>query len=429
MIWSAKQEQCLCAPYDHCLEVYEGTPRSAKTTTATFRFARHLIETTDQNHLVVAYSQEQAYRLVIEGDGMGLSHIFEGYCLPRHDDNGDHLEVYTPSGTKHVYYKGGGKVDSQKSLRGMSLGSVYFCEIDLLHPEMIQECFRRTFAARDRWHIADLNPPAPFHPVIRDVFDVQDTVWTHWTLDDNPIITPQRKKELYKTLSKNPYLLARDWYGKRAIPQGVIYSMFDTDKHVLDRLPRDQKTGETVPVIEMYITGDGGLVDATSIGCHCICRVDGEYRRYRVANWYYSGADSGRVKAMSVQAREIVQAFLPYCRELTGKHESFVAIDPACKALRAELELLGVPTERADNNAKDIKGSSKGIEVGIEYLQSAITDGRFYLVDNSRFGHENYLREIGMYCVDDKGKPIDAYNHAMDEDRYANNYFYKQYVL
>ena len=109
-------------------------------------------------------------------------------------------------------------------------------------------------------------------------------------------------------------------------------------------------------------------------------------------------------------------------------HESNVLIDPACKALRAELELVGLSSDRADNNGRDIKGSSKGIKVGIEYLQSAITDGRFRLVENERFGHADFLREIGLYCVDKNGEPVDAYNHAMDETRYANNYFYKTYV-
>ena len=104
-------------------------------------------------------------------------------------------------------------------------------------------------------------------------------------------------------------------------------------------------------------------------------------------------------------------------------------IDPACKALRMELQKLGVWTDKADNNACDVKGSRKGIEVGIEYLQSAIQDGRFHLIETGRFGHADFLREIGMYCTDDHGKPIDAYNHSMDEARYANNYFYKRYVL
>ena len=45
------------------------------------------------------------------------------------------------------------------------------------------------------------------------------------------------------------------------------------------------------------------------------------------------------------------------------------------------------------------------------------------------FDNYNFLKEIGLYCVDDNGNPIDAYNHCCDECRYANNYFYKNYVL
>ena len=132
---------------------------------------------------------------------------------------------------------------------------------------MIQECFRRTFAAKHRWHIADLNPPAPNHPVISDVFEVQDTKWTHWTIDDNPIITEARKKEIETICSKNPYLYKRDWLGERCIPQGVIYAMFDTQKHILSEIPASETK------IEMFFSGDGGLSDATSIGCYVITKT------------------------------------------------------------------------------------------------------------------------------------------------------------
>ncbi len=115
-------------------------------------------------------------------DGFGLLHIFNGISRMKHDDFGDHLEIETMKGIKRVYYKGAGKADSHKSFTGMSLGSVYFCEINLLHIDAIQEAFRRTYASRIRWHIADLNPPAPSHPVISEVFNIQDTKWTHWTI-------------------------------------------------------------------------------------------------------------------------------------------------------------------------------------------------------------------------------------------------------
>lgn len=373
--------------------------------------------------MVLAYNQEQAYRLVIDCDGLGLLHIFPGLCEQKADRFGNHILLHTPYGEKRIYYKGGGKADSHKAFTGLSLGSVYFCEINLLHMNAIQEAFRRTMAAQIRWHIADLNPPAPNHPVISEVFDVQDTLWTHWTPNDNPALTEERKQELFATLSKSKYLLARDWYGQRVIPKGVIYSMFDVNEHILTDVPKNEIA------VEMFFSGDGGLTDATSIACNVITRATSNkgafWKLYRVANWYYDGGE----KALSTQAQEIVDNFIPYCRNYTGMRETCWKIDPACKALRMELQKLGIWTDKADNNSHDVKGSRKGIEVGIEYLQSAIQDGRFHLIETGRFGHADFLREIGMYCTDDHGKPIDAYNHSMDEARYANNYFYKRYVL
>ncbi len=421
--WGVKQAALLAEPYKHCLEVFEGTPRSGKTTCAVARAAWFYWNTPDRNHLILAFNQEQAFKLVMDCDGLGLMNIFPGLWEMKHDDYGDHMLLHTPSGDKRIYYKGGGKADSHKSFTGMSFGSVFFCEINLLHMNAIQEAFRRTMAARIRWHIADLNPPAPNHPVISEVFDVQDTRWTHWTPEDNPILTEQRKKELFDTLSKNRYLLERDWYGHRVIPEGVIYSMFDPKRHIVAAIPEAEQP------IEMFFAGDGGLTDATSISCNIIARrIERDklkYRLYRVANWYYDGGN----RAMSTQAREIAQTFSPWCRNKFRMRESCWKIDPACKALRKELELFGIMTDPADNNAHDIKRSTKGIRVGIEYLQSAIEGGLFYCVESDQYGHADFLREVGMYCVDAHGEPVDAYNHALDEARYANNYFYKNYVL
>ena len=420
--WSEKQRNTLQKPFLHCLEVEEGTPRSGKTTCAVARFAWYLWNTPDKNHLVLAYNQEQAFRLVMDCDGLGILHIYAGLTEQKHDDFGDYVKLRTPKGDKKIYYKGAGKADSHKAFTGLSLGSVFFCEINLLHMNAIQEAFRRTMAAQIRWHIADLNPPAPNHPVITDVFEVQDTDWQHWDPNDNPALTEERKQELYNTLKKNKYLLMRDWFGERVIPEGVIYSMFDTQRHILSVMPNEQ-------IIEMFFSGDGGLSDPTSISCNLITRVNDvarpRYKLYRVANWYYDGGD----KALSTQAREIVGTFVPYCRNKFGRRESCWKIDPACKALRKELEVLGIYTDAADNNSKDIKRTTKGIKVGIEYLQSAIQDGLFHCVDDTKYGHYNFIKEIGLYCVDNNGNPIDAYNHALDEARYANNYFYKRYVL
>ena len=418
--FSPKQKKIIKAPFDVTMEINEGTPRSGKTTAGHFRYAYYLAKSRDTNHLVSAYNQEQAFRLFIDGDGTGLMHIFGDLCEIRHDEHGDHLLVHTPNGQKKVYYKGGAKINSVGPITGMSLGSVVFCEINLLHMDFIQECFRRTFAAKDRYFLADLNPPAPNHPVISEVFDIQNTRWTHWTIQDNPIITDERKKEIYETLKKSKYLLDRDWYGKRVMPEGVIYSMFDTEKHIENTL-----LGKPY---EMYFVADGGQSDATSCSCNIVTRYKGKFRLNRVAHYYHSGKETGQTKAMSTYAKEI-REFVRWCTDKYEMRYTEFFVDPACKSLREELHLVGIDTRPADNNSHDIKGSIKGIEVGIERGKNAMTDGKFFLVENEKYDHYNFIREVGMYVRDDNGKPIDDWNHALDEFRYAINYFYKRYVI
>ena len=425
--WGEKQRELIMAPFDRTIDWNEGTPRSGKTTAGTMRFARHLIKSRDANHLVTAYSAEQAYRLVMDGDGMGLLNIFNGHCRTSHDDSGAHLLVRMPDGEeKKVYWKGGGKADSHKAITGMSLGSVYFCEINLLHESMIQECLRRTYAAKDRWHIADLNPPSPADPCIKNVLNVQDCRFLHWRCSDNPILTPERLAEIETACKKSPFLYKRDWLGERVIPEGVIYWMFNPDKHIVNRLPED------FTAVEAFVAGDGGTTDATSIGFYIAGFMGDmyapgqkEYRLYRVGNWYY---DKGQM-AMSDQAKHICGEFLPYMRNKYRMRENEVFIDPACKALRLEIEKFGILTSGADNNAHDVKGTSKGLKVGVEMLQSGFNDGRVFLVEDERYGTEPFVKEAGLYCVDEHGNPIDAYNHCCDELRYSYSHFAKAFGL
>ena len=423
--WSKKQADLIMAPFDRTLDWNEGTPRSGKTTAGIMRFARHLIRSEDNIHLVTAYSAEQAFRLIMDGDGMGLLHIFKGHCRTSHDDSGAHLLVHLPDGDKKVYWKGGGKADSHKAITGMSLGSVYFCEINLLHDNMVQECFRRTYAAKDRWHIADLNPPSPADPCIKNVLNVQDCRFIHWRCEDNPILTPERLAEIEAACKKSPFLYKRDWLGERVIPEGVIYWMFNPEKHILNRLPDD------LHPVEAFVAGDGGTTDATSIAFF-IAGFFGDpyfgqkdYRLYMVGDWYYDGGQM----AMSDQAKHICGEFLPYMRNKYKMRESGVYIDPACKALRLEIEKFGVLTEGADNNGHDVKGATKGLKVGVEMMQSAINDGRFHIVEDERYGSEPFVKEAGLYCVNEKGEPVDAYNHVMDSVRYGVNHFLKTYGL
>ena len=387
----------------------------------------------DQNHLVSAYNQEQAYRMFFDGDGLGLVNIFKGCSTLKNDRHGDHLLLQTPVGEKKIYFKGGGKANSVGAITGMSLGTVTFLEYNLLHPDFIRESFRRTFAAKWRYHLAEQNPPAPNHPNLEELerFEKAGTYrFRHWTPHDNPALSEARKLELYNELKHSDYLLKRDWEGRRVMPQGAIYAIFDKDKHIITQ---NQIKGK---VIEAFFVADGGQGDATSCSFNIVTydskSKDNRHRLYRLANYYHSGTDTGVTKAMSIYAKEL-KLFIEWCYDKWKDYPrwNYYFVDPACKALREELHLLNILTDLADNNSRD-KVTSNGtkIEVGIERMQSAISKGLYFLVDpGDKHDHYHFVKEVGMYVRNEAGYPIDKHNHCLDEARYSVNYFTRKYLL
>ncbi|KAF0338505.1 PBSX family phage terminase large subunit [Pediococcus acidilactici] len=422
--YSPKQASFIFSAFDHLFDVNEGSIRAGKTAADDARLALFYLVSPNETHLVSAYNQELAYKLFIEGDGLGLAYIFDGVSHLRRDRGGDHLEIDLPSGKKKVYFKGGGKSNSANSIRGLSLGSVAYSEMNLLDKEFIDESFRRTAAAKIRYHLADLNPPAPHDPII-ETFKEYGAHWLHWTMSDNPVMSKQRLKGMEEQLKRNPYLYKRDWLGLRVMPQGVIYSMFD-DKEMTDQT----LVGEPV---EMFFAGDAGQNDATTLSCNIVTRVvDGDGARFvlnRVANYYHSGTETGETKAMSTYAEELRQ-FINWCHQKYQLYYSNIVIDPAAKTLRAELERLGIMSSPANNNGNEKVGSVRGIEVGIERLQNLMTNQQFRLVEpnSDLYSHYHFIKELGMYVRDENtGNPVDMNNHAMDEARYAANYFTSRY--
>lgn len=426
--FSPLQAKFITSPFDHTFEVNEGAIRSGKSAAACMRLAMFYILSPDKSHLVSGFNQEIAYKIYIEGDGLGLAYIFDGMSHLQRDRGGDNLTIDLPSGQKKIYFKGGGKSNSANSIRGMSLGSVAYTEIDLLNPEFLKETFRRTANAAIRYHLGDLNPPAPNHPILK-FFDEHNAKWQHWTMIDNPVMTPKRLDELENEFKANPYIYHRDWLGERVMPEGVIYSMFD----------KDTMTDKTLigKPIEMFFSTDAGQEDATTMSCNIVTQVhkDGHYTFVlnRVANYYHSGRDTHDVKAMSLYAEELLR-FVNWCQEEYQMYRNVILVDPAARSLREELKRVGLANQAANNNAHEVAGGRKGIEVGIERWQNLMANGQFKLVETpdsgipQKYDHYNFIREIGTYVRDDKsGYPVDANNHSMDEGRYSVNYFYQKY--
>lgn len=427
MMLSDKQKENIYQPLKGIeLEMNEGTIRSGKTMSDAQKMAIIYAASPDKNHLIAAYNQEQAYRMFMDCEGMGLVNIFKDCGEMRSDRHGDHLWLNLPNGEKKIYYKGGGKVNAVGAITGMSFGTVVFLEFNLLNREFIKEAFRRTLAAKFRYHLAEQNPPAPNHPNLEEIEPFEKTgkyLFRRWRPTDNPILTGQRLKDWEEQCKVSDYAYKRDWLGERVLPQGVIYSMFDDSRNEVNKIKGQ--------IIETFFTADGGQSDATTCAFWVVTFLDGKYYLYRLANFYHSGAETETIKAMSVYAKEIKQ-FVAWCYRKWNDlpHWNYFFVDPACLTLRSELDLIGMSTDKADNNSTDrVTSNGLKIEVGITRLQNTIESGQFLLLNSGEeYDHYHFKKELAMYSRNDNGLPIDKNNHAMDDARYGNNYFYKTYI-
>ena len=129
------------------------------------------------------------------------------------------------TGLKQVIFAGGGKADSYKSIRGNSYGMWIATEINLHHEETIKECFKRTFAAKNRKTFWDLNPSSPEHRIYVNYIDkyaakqengeFKDGYYNyeHFTIYDNINISDERREEIVSTYEVGSIDYKRDIAG------------------------------------------------------------------------------------------------------------------------------------------------------------------------------------------------------------------------
>ena len=184
------------------LTVWEGSVRSMKTVTSLKAFLDYVISypVNNSRFIMTGATQGSIYRNCIENE-FGIIALSGGLLVEKVDKN--NAKYLALLGTrKKIYYFGGDNVACYKPRRGATYAGWYADEINNHHKNTIIECFNRTAVSLDRRNFWTLNPDAPSHWIYTDYIDkfLQEQVpgyrWFHFTLDDNPAITAERKAEL-----------------------------------------------------------------------------------------------------------------------------------------------------------------------------------------------------------------------------------------
>lgn len=220
------------------LNVWEGSVRSMKTITSLFGWMLYVMQADGKTFVMAGNTLGSLVRNCIDGE-YGLLALSGGTMRKTRDADGSNVIRVAD---KTVYLFGADDSRSYKKLRGLSPTGIYNDEANLQHRDFIQECFNRTIASRDRRHYWTLNPDVPGHWIYKDYVDkfrddkLPGYHYWHFSLDDNPALTEERKAELkaqYTGVFYKRFIL-----GLRVRAEGGCYPSW-SDSCVLKELPGD----------------------------------------------------------------------------------------------------------------------------------------------------------------------------------------------
>lgn len=292
-----------------------------------------------------------------------------------------------------VHILGSSDVRAEATIRGMTISIAYLDEATLVSKEFFSMLHTRLRVKGFPCQLlATTNPDGPRHWLKTDYIDrAQELGYRvyHFTIDDNAHNLDPR----YIAGLKAQY--SGLWYkrfigGEWTMAEGVIYSMFDTARHVTTEQPAH--------IIKHLAIGvDYGARDNTR-GVKAVLGDDN--RIWITAEWVPAeGTEAERSKSLRT-----------FC-DKDGWPDYFF-VDPAARGFRMQMHQDGLhPVVKANNSHSD----------GIGIVASLLAAGRLIIHESCT----HLITEIQSYVWDAKAaakgedEPVKLDDHAVDALRYA----------
>lgn len=318
-----------------------------------------------------------------------------GYSITDH--RADNLVVIRKNGIENYFYIFGGKDErSQDLIQGITLAGVFFDEVALMPESFANQATGRCSVDGSKYWF-NCNPDGPYHWFKQNWIDRQEEkrlLYLHFTMDDNLSLSEKikaRYRGMYSGVFYKRYI-----QGLWCMAEGIIYDMFDVEKHVKKFASFQEKL---LPV-GRYVSCDYGTQNAT-VFLLWNKGTDGVW--YCTREYYYSGRDTGKQKTDREYADDLKEW-------LDGTKIKAVIVDPAAASFIAELRKHGYSVIKAKNDVED----------GIRVVGTKLNQEKILFSDTC----ENTIKEFASYIWDEKAaehgedKPVKQFDHAMDSLRY-----------
>lgn len=319
-------------------------------------------------------------------------------------------DPYVQIGTNTFYLFGASNEASQDVLQGLTAAGSYLDEVALMPESFVNQAVGRCSVEGARLFF-NCNPEGPYHWFKTDFIDKaeeKNIYRLHFTMEDNPSLS-EKVKERYRRMFTGVFY-NRMILGMWVAASGIVYSMFNESKHVIDGLPD----------VDAFAIGiDYGTSNPTAFVLIGIKYMDdGRNAYYILDEYYHDGRKDGQLTDAQHYAnlKKFVLESEPL-KQYRQQHPNFdplhltLYIDPSAASFRAEINAEGLFTViEADNDVLN----------GIRTVQSMVSEGLLWVHKRCR----SLLKEFASYVWDSKAgakgvdKPIKEHDHALDGVRY-----------
>lgn len=372
--------------------ICDGSVRAGKTVVMSLSYVMWAMETFSDENLGMSGKTIGSFRRNVLTP---LKRMLKGRGYKVKDHRADNYLSISRKGVTNYFYIFGGKDEaSQDLIQGITLAGMFFDEAALMPQSFVNQATARCSVEGAKFWF-NCNPAGPYHWFKLEFLDKlkeKNLLHLHFTMDDNFSLS-ERIKERYKRLYSGVFY-QRYILGLWVLAEGIIYDMFNKDKHIVKTIDR--------PYTEHYVSIDYGIQNPTTFGLWGLCA--GVW--YKVREYHYDGRQESKQKT-DQEYLEDLQDFLGDIK-IKG-----IIVDPSAASFIALLK---------KNRFKVIKAKNEVID-GIRNVASALKDGLIVYNDCCK----ETFREYSSYIWDERSaergedKPVKKNDHQMDGDRYFVN--------
>lgn len=306
------------------------------------------------------------------------------------DKRSDNLLIVSKGNTVNYFYIFGGKDErSQDLIQGITLAGMFFDEVALMPESFVNQATGRLSVDGSKMWF-NCNPDSPRHWFKVNWIDKAEEkrlVYLHFTMDDNLSLS-EKIKARYRSMYVGVFF-KRFIEGIWCVAEGLVYSMFDEDKHVSD----EHMTGAK----EWVVSVDYGTVNPFAAG---LWAFDGRHAQ-KEYEYYYDSKETGIRRDDEAHYQEL-------CKLIGDKRLEFIIVDPSAASFIETINKYGkYIVKRANNDVLD------GIRVQTTFLNKGIIS---YHKDC-----DATINEYGLYSWDMESPEdvvVKEFDHCMDSDRY-----------